>query len=77
LLARRSAEGGAGGADFALGGSVAAGPGGADLAVGNSDLIGSVPPLPKRVASSVAAACKSSKHGSVPTVAAQRARARR
>ena len=61
--ARRSGVGVGGGAD--------------DLALGNSDWIGSAPPLPSRVASSSAAACRSSRQGSPPKVELQRARASR
>jgi len=101
--ARRSAEGGAGGAEFAVGADLLAGTanfaagaadfadgaadfadgaadvaaGGADLALGKSDLIGKAPPLPNLIASSSAAACKSSRHGSFPCAALQRARAKR
>lgn len=56
LLARRSAEGGVGGADFAPGGKDEIGPGGVDRALGSSEVIGSAPPLPRRVASNSAAA---------------------
>src|SRR6478752_6906944 len=90
LAARRSAEDGAGGADAVLGvaafargatdftcGGADSAIAGAGVALAKSDLIGRAPPLPNLVARSVAAACKSSKHGSAPCAALQRARARR
>jgi len=64
-----------GAADFA--GTAAFASGATDLAFGKSDLMGSEPPLPSLVASSCAAACKSSKQGSPPCAALQRARASR
>lgn len=81
LAARRSAEDGAGGAEVVLGAAltrVAAfefdggsdpGAGGVEGALGNNDWIGNIPPLPSLLASSVAAACKSARHGSAPCVA--------
>jgi len=56
---------------------VGVGGGTEDVALGSSDWIGSAPPLPSRVASNSAAACRSSKHGSRPKVELQRARAKR
>ena len=83
LAARRSDDDGAGGAEVGLGvadfavGAADLVAGGVDFAPGRSDLIGKAPAPPSFVASSCAAACKSSKHGSLPSVALQRARARR
>ncbi len=63
---------------FELGRGCGAGAGGgSERVLGNKDWMGKTPPLPMQVASSVAAACKSSKQGSPASLARQRARARR